>query len=39
MGMSKLRIQFGIIIPQAIKSILPGLINEIIGVLKASSLI
>ncbi len=39
MGMSKLRIQFGIVIPQAIKSILPGLINEIIGVLKASSLI
>lgn len=39
MGMSKLRIQFGIVIPQAIKSILPGLINEVIGVLKASSLI
>lgn len=39
MGMSKLRIQFGIVIPQAVKSILPGLINEIIGLLKGSSLV
>ncbi len=39
MGMSKIRIQFGIVIPQAIKSILPGLINEVIGVLKGSSLV
>lgn len=39
MGMSGARIQFGIVIPQAIKSILPGLINEVIALLKGSSLI
>lgn len=39
MGLSKVRIQCGIVMPQAIKSILPGLVNEVIGVLKSSSLV
>lgn len=39
LGISNLRTTFGIVVPQAIKSILPGIINEVIGVLKGSSLV
>lgn len=39
MGMGKARVTFGIVIPQAFKSVLPGMINEVIALLKGSSLV
>jgi polar amino acid transport system permease protein len=39
LGISKPRVMFGILLPQAFRSILPGLVNELIGTLKATALV